>query len=136
MKGLILQQFEYFVNNHFLDGLRPTQLSYATGFKSFVLSLRADTSHFTRLYTSVSFCLENCNSVIVFYSLNFQKVSQIQFPYGSGVLSFHTLFLGQSHVMEQRLQDRCSTPGILSCSENKTTARNWQVLLEAACAGC
>lgn len=136
MKWLILQQFEHFVNNHILNGFSPTQLSYAAGFKSFVLSLRADTSYFTRLCTSVSFSLENCNSVIVFYSLNFKKVSQIQFPYGSGVLSFHMLFLGQSHVMEQRLQDRCFTPGILSCSENKTTARNWQVLLEAACAGC
>lgn len=68
MKWLILQQFEHFVNNHILDGFSPTQLSYAAGFKSFVLSLRADTSYFTRLYTSVSFSLENCNSVIVFYS--------------------------------------------------------------------
>lgn len=136
MKGLILQQFEHFVNSQILDGLSPTQLSYATGFKTFLLSLRADMSYFTRLCTSAPLCLENCNSVTVFSSLNFPKVSQIQFPYGSGVLSFYTLFLGQPHVTEQRMQDRCFTPGILSCSENKTTACNWQVLLEAACAGC
>lgn len=136
MKGLVLQQFEHFVNNQILDGLSPTQLSNARGFKTFLVSLRADGSYFTRLYTFVPLCLEHCNSVIVFSSLTFQKVSQIQFPYGSGVLSFLTLFLGQSCVMEQRMQDRCFTPGILSCSENKTTAHNWRVLLEAACAGC
>lgn len=77
MKGLILQQFEHFVNS---QGLSPTQLSYATGFKTFLLSLRADISCFTRLYTFVPLCLENCNSVTPFSSLNFQKVSQMQFP--------------------------------------------------------
>lgn len=46
MKGLILQQFEHFVNNQILDGLSPTQLSYATAFKTFLLSLRANISYF------------------------------------------------------------------------------------------
>lgn len=136
MKGLILKQFEHFVNNQILDGLSPTQLSYARGFKTFLLSLRADVSYFTRLYTFVPLCLENYNPVIVFSPLTFQEVSEMQFPYGSGVLSFHALSLGQCGVMEQGMQDRCFTPGILSCSENKTAACNWQVLLEAACAGC
>lgn len=65
MKGFILQQFEYFVNN---QGLSPTQLSYAIGFKTFLLSLRANISSFTRLYTFVPLCLENCNSVTAFSS--------------------------------------------------------------------
>ena len=115
MKGLILQQFEHFVNN-ISDDLSPTQLSHATDFKTFIVSLGADMSYFTRRYNSVPFSLENYSSVIIFSPFDFQKVSQLQFPYGSGVLSFLTLFLGQSHVMEQRMQDRCFTPGILSCS--------------------
>lgn len=46
MKELILQQFEHFANSQILDGLSPIQLSYATGFKAFLLPFRADMSYF------------------------------------------------------------------------------------------